>query len=70
MLRKPTLELILNRWSSREQFLDGLWEYNAWPTTRAVDTFVAKLWAKIEGSTNESEFVLTELGIGYKLTVG
>lgn len=69
MLRKPTLELILNGWSFRKQFLDGVWEYNAWPTTRAVDTFVAKLWAKIKGSTNESEFVLTELGIGYKLTV-
>ncbi len=54
---------------SREQFLDEVWEYNAWPTTRTVDNFVAKLRVKIEENPNAPEFVLTVRGIGYKLKV-
>ena len=32
---------------TREQFLDEVWEYNAWPTNRTVDNFIAKLRARI-----------------------
>lgn len=54
---------------SREQFLDEVWEYNAWPTTRTVDNFIAKLRAKIESNPNHPEFILTVRGLGYKLQV-
>ena len=52
---------------SREQFLDEVWEYNAWPTTRTVDNFIAKLRAKIERDPNHPRFILTVRGLGYKL---
>ncbi len=29
------------------RFLDEVWEYNAWPTTRTVDNFIAGLRAKL-----------------------
>jgi len=54
----------------REQFLDEVWEYNAWPTTRTVDNFIAKLRAKIELDPNNPEFILTVRGVGYKLRRG
>lgn len=54
---------------SRGQFLDEVWEYNAWRTRRTVDNFVAKLRSKIEENPNEPEFVLTVRGVGYKLKV-
>lgn len=54
---------------SREQFLDEVWEYNAWPTTRTVDNFIAKLRAKVERNANEPEFILTVRGLGYQLNM-
>ena len=52
---------------AREQFLDEVWEYNAWPTTRTVDNFIAKLRAKIEATPMNPNFILTVRGVGYKL---
>ena len=54
----------------REQFLDEVWEYNAWPTTRTVDNFIAKIRAKIELDPNNPDFILTVRGVGYKLQFG
>ena len=54
---------------SREQFLDEVWEYNAWPTTRTVDNFIAKLRGKVESQPNRPEFILTVRGMGYKLRI-
>ena len=33
---------------SRERFLDAVWGYTAFPTTRTVDNHIASLRAKIE----------------------
>lgn len=54
---------------SREQFLDEVWEYNAWPTTRTVDNFIAKLRAKVERNANNPELILTVRGLGYQLNM-
>jgi DNA-binding response OmpR family regulator len=50
---------------TRETFLDEVWEYNAWPTTRTVDNFIATLRAKLELG---QEILETVRGVGYRLT--
>ena len=52
---------------SRERFLDSVWGYAAFPTTRTVDNHVASLRAKIEKDANEPRFIKTVHGIGYRL---
>jgi DNA-binding response OmpR family regulator len=49
---------------TRETFLDEVWEYNAWPTTRTVDNFIATLRAKLELGQDVLE---TVRGVGYRL---
>jgi DNA-binding response OmpR family regulator len=53
---------------TRETFLDEVWEYNAWPTTRTVDNFILTLRAKVEPDTEEPRFIETVRGVGYRLT--
>jgi DNA-binding response OmpR family regulator len=52
---------------SRERFLDEVWEYNAWPTTRTVDNHIAGLRAKLERDPATPEHLLTVRGVGYRL---
>lgn len=52
---------------SRETFLDAIWDYNAWPTTRSVDNYIAALRAKIEPDPDTPRWILTVRGVGYKL---
>ena len=52
---------------SREYFLDVVWGYNAYPTTRTVDNFIASLRSKLEENPAEPEFLLTVRGQGYRL---
>ena len=52
---------------SREQFLDEVWEYNAWPTTRTVDNFIAALRAKLEPDPDRPRYIETVRGTGYRL---
>jgi DNA-binding response OmpR family regulator len=52
---------------SRERFLDLVWGYTAFPTTRTVDTHVASLRSKIEPDPEAPHWLLTVHGIGYKL---
>jgi DNA-binding response OmpR family regulator len=52
---------------SREQFLDEVWEYNAWPTTRTVDNFIAALRAKLEPDPEHPRHIETVRGAGYRL---
>lgn len=52
---------------SREHFLDVVWEYNAYPTTRTVDNFIATLRAKIEPDAANPRHILTVRGVGYQL---
>ncbi len=54
---------------SREQFLDEVWEYNAWPTTRTVDNFIAALRAKLEPDPDRPRYIETVRGTGYRLAM-
>ncbi len=55
---------------SRETFLDEVWEYNAWPTTRTVDNFIAALRARIEPDPERPRYIETVRGTGYRLAPG
>ena len=52
---------------SRERFLDVVWGYTAFPTTRTVDTHVASLRAKIEKNADAPRWIKTVHGVGYRL---
>jgi DNA-binding response OmpR family regulator len=54
---------------SRERFLDAVWGYTAFPTTRTVDNHIASLRAKIEADPDDPRFLLTIHGTGYKLNL-
>jgi two-component system alkaline phosphatase synthesis response regulator PhoP len=51
---------------SRDQLLEDVWGYESYPSTRTVDTHIAKLRAKIGDSGSEPRFILTIHGVGYK----
>ena len=52
---------------SRERFLDVVWGYAAFPTTRTVDNHVATLRSKIERDPERPKWIKTVHGVGYKL---
>ena len=52
---------------SRERFLDVVWGYTAFPTTRTVDTHMATLRAKIEPEPDNPRWIRTVHGVGYRL---
>jgi DNA-binding response OmpR family regulator len=52
---------------SRERFLDVVWGYTAFPTTRTVDTHIASLRKKIESNPDKPRWIKTVHGIGYRL---
>lgn len=54
---------------SRERFLDVVWGYAAFPTTRTVDNHIASLRAKIESNPDEPKWIKTVHGVGYRLDV-
>jgi DNA-binding response OmpR family regulator len=54
---------------SRSDLLEKVWGYDAEPTTRTVDNFIARLRQKVEKSAKRPEIILTVHGIGYKLVV-
>jgi len=51
---------------SRDRLLDEVWGYEHYPTTRTVDTHVARLRQKLEENPAEPCFILTVHGVGYK----
>ena len=51
---------------TRDQLLEEVWGYENSPTTRTVDTHIAKLRAKIGDSGSEPKWILTIHGMGYK----
>jgi DNA-binding response OmpR family regulator len=55
---------------TRERFLDVVWGYTAFPTTRTVDTHIAALRAKIEDDPEEPRWIKTVHGTGYRLEPG
>jgi DNA-binding response OmpR family regulator len=52
---------------SRERFLDVVWGFTAFPTTRTVDNHIASLRSKIERNPDEPRWIKTVHGVGYKL---
>ena len=52
---------------SREKFLDVVWGYTAFPTTRTVDNHIASLRAKLEKNPDAPRWLKTVHGVGYKL---
>jgi DNA-binding response OmpR family regulator len=52
---------------TRERFLDVVWGYAAFPTTRTVDNHIASLRSKIEPDPDEPRWIKTVHGVGYKL---
>ncbi len=52
---------------SRERFLDIVWGYTAFPTTRTVDNHIASIRGKIESNPNEPAWIKTVHGVGYRL---
>jgi len=52
---------------SRDRFLDIVWDYTAFPTTRTVDNHIASLRRKLERNPDDPRWFKTVHGIGYKL---
>ncbi len=52
---------------AREQFLDVVWGYNAFPSTRTVDNFIVSLRAKLEAAPATPRHLITVRGAGYRL---
>jgi DNA-binding response OmpR family regulator len=52
---------------TREKFLDAVWGYTAFPTTRTVDNHIASLRGKIEANPESPRWLKTIHGVGYRL---
>lgn len=52
---------------TRERFLDVVWGYTAFPTTRTVDNHIAELRRLLEPEPDEPRWIKTVHGVGYKL---
>ena len=52
---------------AREKFLDVVWAYNAYPSTRTVDNFIVSLRAKLEEAPATPRHLITVQGSGYRL---
>ncbi|HVR36855.1 MAG TPA: response regulator transcription factor [Methylomirabilota bacterium] len=52
---------------SRERFLDAVWGYTAFPTTRTVDNHIASLRRKLEPDPDHPRWIRTVHGVGYRL---
>jgi DNA-binding response OmpR family regulator len=52
---------------SRERFLDVVWGYAAFPTTRTVDNHIASLRRKLEKNPDQPRWLKTVHGVGYRL---
>lgn len=51
---------------SRDQLLNAVWGYDAYPTTRTIDNFIANLRKKIEDNPADPRHLITIFGSGYK----
>lgn len=52
---------------TREKFLDVVWGYGAFPTTRTVDNHIMSLRAKVEVNPEAPRWIKTVYGVGYRL---
>jgi two-component system alkaline phosphatase synthesis response regulator PhoP len=53
---------------SRQQLLQGVWDYHFLGDTRIVDVHISHLRDKIEKNARAPEYIVTVRNIGYKLT--
>ena len=51
---------------SRDKFLDEVWGYDSYPTTRTVDNYMLSLRKKIEDDPANPKHLLTAHKVGYK----
>jgi DNA-binding response OmpR family regulator len=51
---------------SRDRFLDAVWGYTAFPTTRTVDKHIASLRNKIGDDPENPRWIITVHGVGYR----
>ncbi len=51
---------------SRDKFLDDVWGYDAFPTTRTVDNYILSIRKKIEDDPSSPEHIVTVHTAGYK----
>lgn len=51
---------------SRDKFLDEVWGYDSYPTTRTVDNYILSLRKKIEYDRSNPKHLLTVHKVGYK----
>jgi DNA-binding response OmpR family regulator len=51
---------------SRDKFLDEVWGYDSYPTTRTVDNYILSLRKKIEDDPANPKHLLTVHKVGYK----
>jgi DNA-binding response OmpR family regulator len=52
---------------TREEFLEIVWGYNAYPTTRTVDNQILSLRHKLEPEPAQPRYIVTVHGVGYRL---
>lgn len=55
---------------TREQILNEVWGYEAYPDTRTVDNHILNLRQKLEINPHKPEYILTIHGLGYKFAAG
>ena len=53
---------------SREELLNQVWGYDYYGDTRAVDSAVKRLRARLREVAPEAELILTARDLGYKLS--
>jgi two-component system alkaline phosphatase synthesis response regulator PhoP len=53
---------------SREEILDQVWGYDAFPTTRTIDNFIVRLRRTLEPDPQNPRYIHTVRGTGYRLT--
>ncbi len=53
---------------AREEILDRVWGYDAFPTTRTIDNFIVRLRRVVEPDPRSPRFIHTIRGVGYRLT--
>lgn len=51
---------------SRNRFLNEIWGYDRYPTTRTVDAHIASLRQKLETDPEHPRFIVIAHGLGYK----
>ena len=51
---------------TRDQLLDEVWGYEAYPVSRTVDNHIAALRSKLESGSDTPRHILTVHGVGYR----